>query len=494
LRFSFAFRPRLLDALRGYDSSRFGRDLGAGLTVGVVALPLAMAFAIASGLKPEAGLWTAIIAGLLIAVLGGSSVQIGGPAGAFIVIVYGIIDRYGVANLLISTACAGVLLFAMGLLRLGRLVRYVPVSIVIGFTNGIAVLIAASQMKDWLGLEIARMPADFFTQLKLIVAHLHTFNPYAFALGSACFAGLFLWPRLWRAGLPAFALPEFSWETVKLLVTPTITIALLGAIESLLCARVADQLSSLPRHDPNQELMAQGVANFVVPFFGGMPATGTIARTVTNIRAGATSPVAGVVHAVTLAAVVLAAAPLALLVPLSVLAGILLFVAWNMGEWHEFAHLRKYSTHYRVLMLGTFALTVVFDLTVAVQVGLVAACVLFIQKMSSLFRVEPVERVAGLLRYRLYGSLFFGATAKVDPILQAVENAETGVEVVLDALHLVHLDTSGLDALRQLHKAILLREGTLRIENLHDQPREVIERAGFATELAQHLASEEVAA
>jgi SulP family sulfate permease len=296
------------------------------------------------------------------------------------------------------------------------------------------------------------------------------------------------------AGLPAFALPEFSWETVKLLVTPTITIALLGAIESLLCARVADQLSSLPRHDPNQELMAQGVANFVVPFFGGMPATGTIARTVTNIRAGATSPVAGVVHAVTLAVVVLAAAPLALLVPLSVLAGILLFVAWNMGEWHEFAHLRKYSTHYRVLMLGTFALTVVFDLTVAVQVGLVAACVLFIQKMSSLFRVEPVERVAGLLRYRLYGSLFFGATAKVDPILQAVENAESGVEVVLDALHLVHLDTSGLDALRQLHKAILLREGTLRIENLHDQPREVIERAGFATELAQHLASEEVAA
>jgi SulP family sulfate permease len=240
--------------------------------------------------------------------------------------------------------------------------------------------------------------------------------------------------------------------------------------------------------------MAQGVANFVVPFFGGMPATGTIARTVTNIRSGASSPVAGVVHAVTLAVVVLAAAPLALLVPLSVLAGILLFVAWNMGEWHEFAHLRKYSTHYRMLMLGTFALTVVFDLTVAVQVGLVAACVLFIQKMSSLFRVEPVEREAGLLRYRLYGSLFFGATAKVDPILQAVENAETGVEVVLDALHLVHLDTSGLDALRQLHKAILLRAGTLRIEHLQDQPREVIERAGFATELAQHLASEEVAA
>ncbi|MDB5957667.1 SulP family inorganic anion transporter [Ramlibacter sp.] len=545
------FRPRLLASLRGYGRDRFLRDLGAGLTVGVVALPLAMAFAIASGLKPEAGLWTAIIAGLLIALLGGSSVQIGGPAGAFIVIVYGIIERYGVANLLIATSCAGVLLFVMGLLKLGRLVRYVPVSIVIGFTNGIAVLIAASQVKDWLGLSISKMPADFFTQLGTIARHLDTFNPYAFALGTACLAGLFIWQHLWHAespanklaqdipgmhqasavgaripgavvalvtltalsvllhlpvdtigsrfgsippGLPPMALPDFSWETVKLLVTPTITIALLGAIESLLCARVADQLTSLPRHDPNQELMAQGVANFIVPFFGGMPATGTIARTVTNVRAGATSPVAGVIHSLTLAVIVLAAAPLALLVPLSVLAGVLLYTAWNMGEWREFAHLRRYSLHYRVLMLGTFALTVVFDLTVAVEVGLFTACVLFIQKMSSLFSVEPLERGGGLLRYRLYGSLFFGATAKIDSIVQAVESAPEGPDVVLDALHLVHLDTSGLDTLRQLHKAILLRQGTLRIEGLQDQPREVIERAGFDVELARHLASAEVAA
>lgn len=544
------FRPRLMSALQGYGRDRFLRDLGAGLTVGVVALPLAMAFAIASGLKPEAGLWTAIIAGLLISLLGGSSVQIGGPAGAFIVIVYGILERYGLANLMISTACAGVLLFAMGLLRLGRLVRYVPVSIVIGFTNGIAVLIAASQVKDWLGLPIARMPADFFAQLRTIGTHLHDVNVYAFALGLACFAGLFAWPRLWHArlpqrlpfqipgleeasevgarvpgpvvalvtltllawflhlpvetigsrfgsipqGLPAFVLPAFSWETVKLLVTPTLTIALLGAIESLLCARVADQLSSLPRHDPNQELMAQGVANFVVPFFGGMPATGTIARTVTNIRAGATSPVAGVIHALTIAAVVLVAGPLALLVPLSVLAGILVFVAWNMGEWREFAHLRRYSLHYRVLMLGTFALTVVFDLTVAVQVGLIAACVLFIQKMGSLFRVERVDSEGDTLRYRLHGSLFFGATAKIDPVLEAVDNGAPAPQVVLDALHLVHLDTSGLDTLRQLHKAILLREGSLALENLQEQPLEVIQRAGFDLELAQHRASEEVAA
>lgn len=539
---SFApFRPRLIAALRGYRQDRFFKDLGAGATVGIVALPLAMAFAIASGLKPEAGLWTAIIAGLLISLLGGSNVQIGGPAGAFIVIVYGIVERYGLANLLISTACAGVLLFLLGLLKLGTLVRYVPVSIVVGFTNGIAVLIAISQLRDWLGLEVARMPADFFTQLSVLGRSLASFNPFAFALGTACFLGLILWPRLWserspvylaldlpgmkRAaqvtsrvpgpivalstltlfawffelpvetigtrfggipqGLPAFALPAFSWETVKLLVTPTVTIALLGAIESLLCARVADQLSSLPRHDPNQELMAQGVANFVTPFFGGMPATGTIARTVTNVRSGGTTPIAGATHAVMLAVIVLAAAPLALHVPLAVLAGILLFVAWNMGEWREFTQLRHHSRHYRVLMLGTFFLTVVFDLTVAVQVGLVAACALFIRRMSSLFRVEPTgQPQAGVLRFRLFGSLFFGAVAKVDAIVQAVERGPDAPLVVLDALQLVHLDSTGLDALRQLHKAVLARGGALQLENLQEQPREEVERSGFAAELA----------
>jgi SulP family sulfate permease len=534
------FHPRLLSALKGYQRERFGRDLGAGITVGIVALPLAMAFAIASGLKPEAGLWTAIIAGLLISLLGGSSVQIGGPAGAFIVIVYGIVERYGLANLLIATACAGVLMFAMGLLRLGRLVRYVPVSIVVGFTNGIAVLIACSQVKDWLGLDIAKMPADFFTQLKVMAQHLDSFNAYAFALGTVSVAGLFLWPRLWSnrspiqaaldlpglrqaarinarmpgpivalasmtlfawllelpvetigsrfgaipQGLPAFALPEFSWETVKLLVTPTLTIALLGAVESLLCARVADQLSHLPRHDPNQELMAQGVANFITPFFGGMPATGTIARTVTNVRSGATSPVAGIVHAITLAAIVLAAAPLALHVPLAVLAGILLYVAWNMGEWKEFARLGHYSRHHRLLMLGTFFLTVVFDLTVAVQVGLLLACILFVRRMSSLFSVERMaDPDPAVLHFRLYGALFFGAVAKIDLLVQAVENGPATPEVVLDALQLVHLDSSGLDALRQLHRAVLLRGGTLRLENLQEQPRHTMELAGFDQEL-----------
>jgi len=540
------FRPRLLDVLRGYTRERFGADVGAGITVGIVALPLAMAFAIASGLKPEAGLWTAIIAGALISLLGGSNVQIGGPAGAFIVIVYGIVERYGLANLLIATACAGVLLFLMGLMRLGTLVRYVPISIVIGFTNGIAVLIALSQAKDLLGLQVDKMPADFFAQLKVLGENLASVNSYALALGLTSLVGLFVWPRLWgersplkaldfpgarRAtrlsartpgamvalvtltllswyfslpvetigsrfggiprGLPSFALPDFSWATVKLLLTPTLTIALLGAIESLLCARVADQLTSLPRHNPNQELMAQGVANFVVPFFGGMPATGTIARTVTNIRSGGTSPVAGLVHAATLAAIVLLAAPLALHVPLAVLAGILLFVAWNMGEWREFAHLGRYSNHYRLLMLGTFFLTVVFDLTVAVQVGLVLACALFIRRMSSLFSVAPAPPQGSELRYKLFGALFFGAVAKIDVVVRRVETGPPAPEVVLDALQLVLLDTSGLDALRQLHKAVLLRGGALRIDNLQPQPQEVLQRSGFMAELQTRQASPE---
>lgn len=533
------FRPRLLQDLRGYNRDKLARDVGAGATVGIVALPLAMAFAIASGLKPEAGLWTAIIAGFLISALGGTSMQIGGPAGAFIVIVYGIVERYGVANLLIATASAGVLLFLLGLFRLGTLVRYVPVSVVIGFTNGIAVLIAMSQVRDLLGLEIAKMPGSFFGQMNALAQNIGSFNPFALALGGLCVLGLFVWPRLWAVdsqfrkqiaaldrvsalkatsrlpgpvvalvtltllawalglpvetigtrfggipqGLPVFELPDFSWETVRLLVTPTLTIALLGAIESLLCARVADQLGDAPKHDPNQELMAQGIANTVVPFFGGMPATGTIARTVTNIRSGAASPVAGMVHALTLAAVVLLAAPLAFHIPLAVLAGVLLFVAWNMGEWREFGRLRQFSNHYRLMMLSTFFVTIIFDLTVAVELGLVLAVVLFVRRQSDIFRAEPVARTEQQVTYRLYGSLFFGAVAKIDPIVADVERSSTPLNVMLDASHMISLDTTGLDALEQLHKAVHKRGGHLGMVGLHAQPRSLIERSGFA----QHL-------
>ncbi len=533
------FRPRLLADLRAYNTEKLAKDIGAGATVGVVALPLAMAFAIASGLKPEAGLWTAIIAGFLISALGGTSVQIGGPAGAFIVIVYGIVERYGVANLLIATASAGVLLFLLGLFRLGTLVRYVPVSVVIGFTNGIAVLIAISQLRDWLGLDITKMPADFFQQISTIVQHLHSFNVWSFGLGVVCVIGLFVWPRLWAVdsqfrrqldqydtvsalkatsrlpapvvamvtlslaawllhlpvetigsrfggipqGVPAFELPDFSWETVKQLVSPTLTIALLGAIESLLCARVADQLSDTPKHDPNQELMAQGVANFVVPFFGGMPATGTIARTVTNIRSGAVSPVAGIVHAATLAAVVLIAAPLAQHIPLAVLAGVLLFVAWNMGEWREFVRLKNFSNHYRLMIVSTFLVTVIFDLTVAVELGLVLAFVLFVRRQTDMFRADLVTQGEGQLVFRLYGSLFFGAAAKIDPVVEQVELAPAGTRVVLDTALMLSLDTTGLHALEQLHKAVEKRGGQLVITGLHEQPRSLIQRSGFADRL-----------
>ncbi|TNF59983.1 MAG: STAS domain-containing protein [Burkholderiales bacterium] len=533
------FRPRLLQDMRDYNRERLARDVGAGATVGIVALPLAMAFAIASGLNPEAGLWTAIIAGFIISALGGTSVQIGGPAGAFIVIVYGIVERYGLANLLISTVSAGVLLFLLGLFRLGTLVRYVPVSVVIGFTNGIAVLIALSQLRDWFGLDIAKMPADFFGQIAALWRHMESFNPWAFGLGVTCVVVLFIWPQLWAVdsqfrrqlekietvsalratsrlpapvvalvtlslaawlmqlpvetigsrfggipqGLPVFQLPDFSWETVRLLVTPTLTIALLGAIESLLCARVADQLGDTPKHDPNQELMAQGVANAVVPFFGGMPATGTIARTVTNIRAGATSPVAGMVHAATLALVVLLAAPLAQHIPLAVLAGVLLFVAWNMGEWKEFGRLKHFSNHYRLMMVSTFLVTIVFDLTVAVELGLVLAVVLFVRRQSEIFRAEAVAGGDQELTFRLYGSLFFGAVPKIDPLVAAVEQAPGPVDVTLDATHLISLDTTGLDALEQLLKAIGKRGGKLGITGLNPQPKSLMERSGFSAHL-----------
>jgi SulP family sulfate permease len=525
------FRPRLLDALVGYSGERLLRDIGAGLTVGVVALPLAMAFAIASGVKPEAGLVTAIIGGFLISAFGGSRVQIGGPAGAFIVVVYAIVERYGLANLLISTMLAGVLLIAMGLARLGQLIRYIPVAIVIGFTNGIAVLIALSQVKDALGLAVGKLPADFFSQIGALVGALASTNPYALALAAAALATVALWPksyalgrmapwRRWVAvlpgtivalvgatlvvavlelpvetigsrfggipqGLPALALPEFSWERVKLLVAPTVTIALLCAIESLLCARVADNLID-DRHDPNQELMAQGIANLVAPLAGGIPATGTVARTITNIRSGASSPIAGMVHALALLAVLLVAAPLAAGVPLAALAGILLFVAWNMGEWREFARLRQFQPTYRITLLTTFVLTVILDVTVAVEVGMVLAALFFIYRIGTLTRVEPVAGMpAGTAAYRLTGSLFFGAVGKLEPLTDPARHGDAAAPrvIVLDCTGLLSLDTTGLETIDMLRKQLARRGGTLLIAGATEQPLSLLARSGFIERL-----------
>jgi SulP family sulfate permease len=530
------FRPKLLDCLHGYNRERFSQDVGAGLTVGVVALPLAMAFAIASGLKPEAGLFTAIIAGFLISALGGSRVQIGGPAGAFIVIVYGIVERYGLANLILATAMSGVLLFLMGLFRLGTLIRFIPVAVVIGFTNGIAVLIMLSQIKDLLGLKVATMPADFFGILNTLWLNLHTANLAALLLALASLSLVVGWLRLSRrltdtryrwasmvpgsiialvfatvvtwllnlpvetigskfggipSSLPGFAWPEFSWDSARFLLMPTLTLTLLGAIESLLCARIADGMIG-DRHNPNQELMAQGVANFVTPFFGGMPATGTIARTVTNIKSGGTTPISGMVHALTLLAVVLVAAPLAGHIPLAALAAILMFVAWNMGEWREFMHLRQYRLPYRITLLAVFFLTVVFDLTVAVEVGLIAACLTFIYRISSLSRSEGVTRIeqpslAGfehrVQAWRLYGALFFGAVK----LIESIEDQISTPTLVLDLKNVIYIDSSGADAMMNLVETCRKKQVHLIVCGLTHQPLDMARRSGLMEHLKEHL-------
>ena len=529
------FRPHVIDSLKGYTRQRFYQDVGAGITVGVVALPLAMAFAIASGLKPEAGLFTAIIAGFLISALGGSRVQIGGPAGAFIVIVYGILERYGLANLIIATAMSGVMLFVMGLLRLGTLIRFIPVAVVIGFTNGIAVLIMVSQLKDFFGLQIKAMPADFFGILHTLSASISSYNGEAMGLAVMCLAVLAFWqlalPRMASgmpstksfstipgsivvlvgatvaakmmglevetiasrfgsipSNLPAFSWPAFSWDTAKFLLIPATTLALLGSIESLLCARIADQMMADgpygDRHDANQELMAQGIANIITPFFGGMPATGTIARTVTNVKNGGNSPVAGMVHAVTLLVVMLVAAPLAGDVPLAALSAILMFVAWNMGEWHEFVHLRQFRLPYRATLLSVFLLTVIVDLTVAVEVGLIAACLTFIYRISSLSRAEHVQanafhELAGhetaVHAHRLYGALFFGAVK----LVEAIEESLPTQAVVLDLKNLIYVDSSGADALLALARTCKKKQVRLIVCGLGHQPLDMAQRSGL---------------
>ena len=531
------FRPQLLDSLVGYQRQQFTQDIGAGIAVGVVALPLAMAFAIASGLKPEAGLFTAIIAGFLISALGGSRVQIGGPAGAFIVIVYGIVERYGLANLILATAMSGVLLFLMGLFKLGTLIRFIPVSVVIGFTNGIAVLIMLSQIKDLLGLPIPTLPADFFGMLSVLGQHLRQTNWTALMVALGSLSLLVGWLRLGRrldatrlrwvsavpgsilvlvlatlacwglslpvetigskfggipAALPSFQWPAFSWDSAQFLFMPTMTLALLGAIESLLCARIADGMTGA-RHNPNQELMAQGIANFVTPFFGGMPATGTIARTVTNIKSGGTSPISGMVHALTLLAVVLLAAPLAGHIPLAALAAILMFVAWNMGEWREFWLLRQYRLPYRMTLLAVFFLTVVFDLTVAVQVGLVAACLTFIYRISSLSRCEPVgplehPSLAGLetqiQAFRLYGALFFGAVQ----LIEDIEDQCSTPVLVMDFKNVIYMDSSGADALMHLIHTCRQKKVQLLVCGLMHQPLDIAQRSGVLAPLDGALA------
>lgn len=522
---------------------RFLKDLGAGVTVGVVALPLAMAFAIASGLDPQTGIFTAIVAGFLISAFGGSSVQIGGPAGAFIVVVLGIVNQYGVANLMLCTLMAGGLLFLMGLTGLGSLVRLIPVSIVIGFTNGIAVLIALSQVKDFFGLNLTENTAyntgHFFEKNWAIIEALPTSNLAALGLASLSLAFLFVWPKLFsqqgkykstgrlrqfpvllatvpgtvillivgtlaayfmglnvdtigtRFGQISSALPTFSWPDIELanlqnLIGPTLTIAFLCAIESLLCARVADSIIH-EKHDPNQELMAQGLANIASPLFGGMPATGTIARTVTNIRSGGNSPVAGIIHCLTLLIILWVAAPLAVHIPLPVLSAILMFVAYNMGEWREFPKLKQYTTTYKVIMLATFLLTVIIDLTVAVQVGLVLAGLFFIYRVSSLTEFIPIglkdeHQGLGIQAYRIYGSLFFAVVGKIEHL--SLQSAPAAKMLILDMHQTISIDTTALECLETLHADMQRNGGKVIFCGLNKQAQSLFKRSGFLTQLS----------
>lgn len=531
------FSPVFLQSMRSYNRHQLTRDVSAGLTVGMVALPLAMAFGIASGVPPEAGLYTAIIAGFLISLFGGCRVQIGGPAGAFVVIIYGIIAQYGLSNLMLATLGSGIILFLMGLFKLGGFIKFIPVSIVIGFTNGIAVMIGMQQVKDFLGLTVEKMPADFFGMVSTIFANLHTINPWALGIAAASFLLIKFWPKGYQMSgpqwkkclahlpgtvvvlvlstalvslfnvpvetigskfggipqkLPDFTLPDFDWATAKQLYGPMLTIAVLGSIESLLCARVSDTMTD-DRHDPNQELMGQGIANMVVPFFGGIPATGTIARTVTNIKSGAASPVAGMVHAVTLLVVILAAAPLASNIPLSALAAILVFVAWNMGNWREFLRLRQMTLSYKATLVITFLLTVIFDLTVAVEVGLVVACIFFLMRMNNITVVEPATLPFNIPEtveaWHVKGALFFGSVSKLEPVTDPsrIHGAGAARIVILDFEDLLNIDNSAMDQIEAFVRALHRHNHELIIAGASGHPLRQLERTGIARELGPNL-------
>jgi SulP family sulfate permease len=527
------FRPKLAETLRTYSSQDFIKDLIAGLTVGIVALPLAMAFAIASGVSPQAGIFTAVIAGFIISSLGGTKVCIGGPTGAFVVILYGIYAKYGAENLAICTVMAGIILLVMGCAGLGTMIKYIPYPVTMGFTCGIAVLIFSTQIKDFLGLNVPKMPSEFVEKMKVFAEQSHTFQWPTFALAAGSLAVILLWPKKLQRrvpgsivalvlatvavgvfqipvetvgsrfggipqALPQPRIPLVSWENIQQLIQPAFTIALLAAIESLLCAVVADGMTD-DRHEPNTELIAQGVANVVCPLFGGIAATSAIARTATNIKSGARSPIAGIVHALTLLIIILAAAPLAKHIPLATLSAVLVVVAYNMGEWHHFRRLRKWPKSDSVVFLAAFALTVLVDLTVAVEVGMVLAAVLFIQRISENTQITAVDEStdyegtheslvgkqvpSGVMIYRVFGAFFFGAADKLETALKRA-NQKPDV-LILRMRTVVVMDASGLNALEDLHEKFRRKGKHLILSAPHTQPLLVMDNAGFLDRLGR---------
>jgi SulP family sulfate permease len=518
--------PKSLLCLRGYNLNKFLHDMIAGITVGLVALPLAMAFAIASGLTPQAGIYCAIVTGFLISLLGGSKTQIGGPTGAFVVVIAGIVAAHGIEGLFLCTMMAGVLLMALGATGMGTAVKFIPRPVVIGFTNGIAVLIASTQIKDFFGLKLDKVPGVFYARLEALAASFHTLSLettvlaactvtiivlcraispripgtiIALVLGTAAVVVLKLPVETIGtrfggipSGMPHLVIPKFRPELIHELLGPAFTVAMLGAIESLLSAVVSDRMSG-DRHNPNVELIGQGFANIVSPMFGGLPATGAIARTATNIRAGAQTPVAGMIHALTLLCVVLFASPIVKYVPLAVLAGILMIVAYNMGEWREIPQLLRLTITDISVWLVTFALTVFADLTVAVEAGMIIAALLFISRVASTTTVSEVteeyveDGQVHILQnkdipsyatiFRIHGPFLFGATDKISVVTEKIDHLPP--VVILRLRNMTALDATGLFALVDIAEKLQETRRTLIFCGAREQPAQMMRQAEF---------------
>jgi SulP family sulfate permease len=531
--------PKSVLCLRDYNLNKFVHDLIAGVTVGLVALPLAMAFSIASGLSPQAGIYCAIVTGFLISLLGGSKTQVGGPTGAFVVVVAGIVAAHGVDGLFMCTVMAGVLLVAMGATGMGSAIKFIPRPIVIGFTNGIAILIASTQVKDFFGLQIEKVPGVFWQRIEAFATHFRTLNYDATLLAVATVAILIVCRAVSNRipgpivalvmgtaavfvfklpvetigtrfggiprGLPHLQIPVFRTDLIHGLLGPAVTVAMLGAIESLMSAVVSDRMSN-DHHNPNVELMAQGVANIASPMFGGLPATGAIARTATNIRSGAQSPVAGMIHALTLLCVLLFASRLVAYVPMAVLAGILMVVSYNMGEWREIPQLLKLTKTDISVWLVTFALTVFADLTVAVEAGMILAALLFISRVAATTTVSQVTddyiedgRVHILQDkdipyyatiFRIHGPFLFGATDKISVV---TENMHTLPPVVILRLrNMTALDATGLFAIEEMARSLQATGRTLILCGAREQPAKLLHEAEFEEVIGKNNICENV--
>ena len=539
---TFAFKPKLLQTLLHYNKQQFTTDLLAGIIVGIVALPLAIAFGIASGVTPEKGIITAIVAGLIISVLGGSKVQIGGPTGAFIIIIYGIIQQYGFEGLTIATLMAGVFLILFGVLHLGTIIKYIPYPIVVGFTSGIALTIFTTQIKDLFGLTMESVPSDFIEKWVAYIGDFGTIDWWSTAVGIGSVAVIATWPMIAKynnvlkklpgsliaiivmtvavlllkqyAGvdsvetigdrfsisnkLPGAEMPVLSWDVIKGLVSPAITIAILGAIESLLSATVADGVIG-DRHDSNTELIAQGVANLASPIFGGIPATGAIARTMTNINNGGRTPVAGIVHAAVLLMIFLFLMPLAQYIPMACLAGVLVIVSYNMSGWRSFASIMKNPKSDVIVLVVTFLLTVIFDLTIAIEVGLICACLLFMRRMAettdvkvisdeidpeeeqSDFQMGNLEHLTipeGVEVYEINGPYFFGAGNKFEDLMSTMGHQRPKVRIIR-MRKVPFVDSTGIHNLTNLC-AMSQAEGIqVVLSGVNEKVQAVLHKAGF---------------